>query len=409
MDIDSKYDKQDIEEKIAELQDELYGLEPEHTDTEDDKDISADKQDVLIEQPFDADRIRVEQKMLSVKYCKEMLDSHKLHLSPGFQRNKVWRERKRKSLLIESLMLRIPIPAFYFYEDEDSNYYVIDGLQRLWTIQEYLEGGFRLRELQYLQSVCGDMKFVDLPPKYINRIYQTQLAVNVIDSRTPSQVKFDIFRRINTGGVPLNTQEIRNSIAKPEVRQFLKDMTNSEEFASATGGVNDIRMAAQELVLRFIAFYNAFDRITDKLSYEGGNMEAFLDEAFNGLNKLARDQLMLQIHQLSAVFKLAMVNASALFGRYAFRAIRNNDLEEGAKRRFLNRSLFASSSVILADRDLMTKDLVSKRGKVLRILAQELEVNEEYASSLTVGTGDTKRVKTNFQVTKKIIERSLFQ
>ena len=66
-------------------------------------------------QPFNAEKIRVDQQMLSVKYMLELMDDGLIELNPGYQRHRVWKDNKRKSLLIESLMLRIPIPAFYFY------------------------------------------------------------------------------------------------------------------------------------------------------------------------------------------------------------------------------------------------------------------------------------------------------
>ena len=88
------------------------------------------------EQPFDAEKIRVDQQMLSIKYMLELMEQNLIELNPGYQRRRVWKDNKRKSLLIESLMLRIPIPAFYFYENEDGKYQVIDGQQRLTTIKE---------------------------------------------------------------------------------------------------------------------------------------------------------------------------------------------------------------------------------------------------------------------------------
>lgn len=172
------------------------------------------------ETPFDADKIRIEQRMVSLKYMKELIDMDLLNLAPDFQRNYVWSEPKRKSLLIESLILRIPIPAFYFYEDEDSILHVIDGLQRLTTINDYLNSEFKLKHLQYLHESCNNKTFKELDNKQRQRIFMTQFSVNIIDARTPSQVKYDLFRRINTGGVSLNAQEIRNSIAKPQIRYF---------------------------------------------------------------------------------------------------------------------------------------------------------------------------------------------
>ncbi|WP_139025376.1 DUF262 domain-containing protein [Acetonema longum] len=383
---------EEVEEAVDAYEEELLGFEYEEQipDTEESP-----------EKPFDADKIRIEQRMLSLKYIKELLDVHKLELSPGFQRNRVWKDNRQKSLLIESLMLRIPIPAFYFYEDENSNLYVIDGLQRLSTIQDYLDNKFRLTGLQYLGEAVNKKMFSELSDKYVSRIYQTQLNVNIIDARTPSQVKYDIFRRINTGGISLNAQEVRNSIAKTKVRQLLKSLSTSTEFFKATGGgVNDLRMGAQELVLRFIAFYRIFDFSTGEVNYSRGDLEQHLDETFDLLNKATDSEL----HIYEKAFLKAMNSAYALFGNYAFRSCRPNDLRDGARRKLLNKSLFTTWSVILAHSNLSENTLLGLRKKTVRLLANEIEMNEAYSKALSIGTSATSQVKTNFRIAFKLLK-----
>lgn len=357
-------------------------------------------EDEIAERPFDAEKIRIEQRMLSLKYMKELIDLDLLNLNPDFQRNKVWKEIKRKSLLIESLMLRIPIPAFYFYEDEESVLHVIDGLQRLSTINEFLNGKFKLKGLQYLQETCDGKKFQDLDAKYVSRIYMTQLAVNVIDARTPSQVKYDLFRRINTGGVPLNAQEIRNSIAKPRVRQFLKRLANSNAFLNATDrSVNDMRMAAKELVLRFVAFYMAYNYKTGEINYQMSDLELFLDNAFEQLNSMGDSKL----KELEEAFIQAMNNAHKIFGEYAFRKYKLSELNSG-RRKLINKSLFSSWSVILAEPGLSLNPTKEFSFVAVQRLAEELENNEDFSNALTIGTNSMTRVKINFRKTRQLWE-----
>lgn len=135
------------EDKI--LYDQIGRLKSEDAGIEYDTD-ELDEPDETNEKPFEAEKIRVDQQMLSVKYMLELMDQNLIELNPGYQRYYVWKENKRKSLLIESLMLRIPIPAFYFYENEDGIYQVIDGQQRLNTIKEFVDGKFALSGLEYL-------------------------------------------------------------------------------------------------------------------------------------------------------------------------------------------------------------------------------------------------------------------
>ncbi|MDE7045898.1 MAG: DUF262 domain-containing protein, partial [Acetatifactor sp.] len=214
------YSEDSIDIKIGKLEAEEAGFDYEFEEAEYD-----DEQEK--EQPFDAEKIRVDQQMLSVKYMLELMEQDLIELNPGYQRRRVWNDNKKKSLLIESLMLRIPIPAFYFYENEDGKYQVIDGQQRLTTMKEFVNGDFRLTGLEYLGKDYNKKKFEDLDTKYIQRIYRTQIAVNILDARSPKNVIYDIFRRVNTGGVILNPQEMRNAICKQEVRDFLVKSTQN--------------------------------------------------------------------------------------------------------------------------------------------------------------------------------------
>ena len=116
-------------------------------------DVENDEDEVIAptdEQPFNAESIRIDQQMLSLKYIYELYQDGILKLDPDFQRQYVWNSRKRKSRLIESLMLRIPIPAFYFFEKKDGSFLVIDGQQRLRTIFDFLDGKFSLYGMEYL-------------------------------------------------------------------------------------------------------------------------------------------------------------------------------------------------------------------------------------------------------------------
>lgn len=202
----------DFEQKIEKMRVENLGLEYEEENDYQSLDQESEYEEE--EQPFNPEKIRVDQQMLSVKYMLELMEEGLIELNPGYQRNRVWKDNRRKSLLIESLMLRIPIPAFYFYENEDGEYQVIDGQQRLATIREFVSGKFKLSGLEYLGKEYNKKGFKELDIKYVQRIYRTQIAVNILDARSPKKVIYDIFRRVNTGGVNLNPQEMRNAICK---------------------------------------------------------------------------------------------------------------------------------------------------------------------------------------------------
>lgn len=364
--------------------------------------------------PYNPELIRVDPRFFTIKDIYEMMisDENELDMSPEFQRNFVWNDITKKSRLIESLLLRIPLPVFYFAQDEEGKFKVIDGIQRLTVIKSFMNNEFKLKNLEYLEECEGKyfkkcnndrpgMKYLD--SKYVRRINQTQFVCNVIDPQTPPKVKFDIFKRINTGGKSLNSQEIRNCLANTETRKLLKDLSRSKEFLKATdGSISPTRMTDQELILRFIGFY--YYRILEHpdIVYKG-NMDSFLDDVTILLNEQREPQLL----ELRKVFLNSMRNAYYLFGSYAFRKIKREHLQPDARKQLLNKALFVTVSITLSKFPLkFVKDNISQ-GALIEPFVHEFSNNDRYLDVLTNGTGDIKRLNYSFKIAEKIIERSM--
>lgn len=344
-----------------------------------------------MEYPYDPEKIRVESKIFPIFQIKSMIDKDTLLLRPEFQRNTVW-DDVRKSRLIESLMLRIPIPAFYFDEDNDGKKTVIDGLQRLTAINDYMNDSFKLTGLQYLQNECGDMLFSQLKQKYRTRIEDAQLTVNILDPRSPADVKFDIFRRVNTGGVPLNAQEIRNVLSNEQTRHFLISMAQSEEFTRATRDrVNDIRMDAQELCLRFIAFYTHYDAKLHCIK-NASSVGTMLDKCILDLNNKSKKEL----KELFLIFKSSMNKCYALFGDKAFSKPNNEHI--------INKVLFTSWAVTLTRYDYNLIKFEHLRNSAIKCLYERLERDPEYFTSISSSTSTKKSVRKQFQTAYEIME-----
>ena len=394
--------ERDIEQEIEKLKSEESGLEYEvvefYEDNEDD--------DVKEEMPFNADKIRIDQQMLSLKYIMELMDSGLIDISPDYQRNRVWKNGKKKSLLIESLMLRIPIPAFYFYENEDTKFQVIDGQQRLFTIHEFVNNEFKLSGLEYLIDACKGKYFKELDIKYQQRIFRTQLAVNILDARSPRGVVYDIFRRINTGGMKLNPQEMRNAICSQSVRNFLKKSINNENYLRATKGrVKDERMDAQELVLRFYAFYRNYNYDAGKLNFNYSSISQMLDDNIDSLKECSQEEFDI----LYAKFDEAMRRVYAAFGDYCFiKVINKNGNVSLPSRLYINKSLFTAYSVIIMEEKYDSINLECKREQILKSLLKALQ-NSEYVNAITIGTSDRRRVKDNFKFSKEVLEKGCFR
>ena len=172
-----------------------------------------------------------------------------------------------------SLLLGIPLPSFYFNEDASGRLQVVDGVQRLTTIFRYVHHKtLKLGKVTYLHDLKGQ-GFDDLAPLFRRRVNSAQFVAHVIDPQTPYRVKFDIFRRINTGGSPLSAQEIRHCMSKQRSREFLKELATDPSFTTATGGTlkNHPRMADREVALRFVGFRLCTRQVGAQTSDENGS------------------------------------------------------------------------------------------------------------------------------------------
>lgn len=351
--------------------------------------VDGDDEGVDIGEPYETQNIRVSQKMITVFQVEHWIKEGKLDLSPEYQRDLVWDE-KRKSALIESLLLRIPIPAFYLDEDDEGDKSVIDGMQRLTTIHSFLNNDFPLKKMQYLSS-CEKKYFQELEPKLRARIEDTELAVNILDERCPKMVKFDVFRRVNTGGLPLNYQEIRNIMALPKVRALLKDMAGCREFRSATGDrVKDIRMGAQELCLRYLTILSAYDRESGDLREYSGLLK-MMDQMVLILNGMSKKEL----SNIFQSFQQVMLDCYEILGEYSFCKLDNDKI---------NKSLFTSWAVVLSNACL-DRDIVKKNVEGIRAAYKErLTKDVAFYNAITSSTGTRKHILLAIEVIREIME-----
>ncbi|MDT0443591.1 DUF262 domain-containing protein [Streptomyces johnsoniae] len=350
-------------------------------------DRTAPEPDSAIVKPWDPAQIRVTTSTFSLRNILDMIDEGSLELAPDFQRGQVWKV-EQKSRLVESLLLQIPLPAFYFAEDSDGAFRVVDGLQRLSTLHAFVRGGdqgFRLKGLDYLEE--NSSSFSDLPVQWQRRVNNTQLVVNVIDPTTPSDVMYDIFKRINTGGTPLNAQEIRHCMSKDRSRNILKHMTAMPEFNTATNYLGGhIRMNDREMALRFAAFWlmgmDAYQR--------NPVMDKFLEHATAQLDdpKEVPDS---KVDELYEAFRTAMANAHLLFGEHTFRK-----WPAGGPpgRNPINRALFESWSVALARYD--AEDLKRRQAAIVGAARTRMAEDIAYLDAITSSTSDRRRVAYRF-------------
>jgi len=354
-------------------------------------DTSLETDDDRIIKPFDPSKIRVETKNTTMDVLIKRLRNSEIDLAPDFQRRAgIWKDGAQ-SRLIESMLIKIPLPAFYMDATEDNKWLVVDGLQRLTTLKRFvIDQSLILCEIEFLSELTGK-KYDDLARSFQRRIEETQIVMYLIQPGTPNRVKFDIFRRINTGGAPLSAQEIRHALNQGKIIKVLENLAYSNEFKAATAnGVSPKRMDDRECVLRFLAF-----TVNSPENYAADNFDGFLNDSMAQLNQMS-DEL---LEKLSKQFKSAMKIATALFRRDAFRKRYQRD----SMRHPINKALFESWSVNLGQLSIdKAERLVEKKDAIIDRFIQLMN-EKDFEIAVTQGTGAIKRVRLRFKSIRKII------
>lgn len=328
----------------------------------------------------------------SISDLMRMVDTGDIEIAPRFQRHFIW-DRTRQSRLIESIFLGLPLPAIYLSEYDDGRMTIVDGLQRISTIRDFVNGKLQLCNMEYFEFCNGKtFKELNLPELQLRRFYRTQITCFKIDYRSPSQLKYDLFRRLNTGGKALNDQEIRNCLSRSAVQDALYEMISSSEFKKATcGSIKDTRMAAQESALRFICFYNLYMDSVNMAGYDG-NMSRTLDLCVEKLNEASKSELDNYVES----FRKSMNTAFSLFGEYAFRKVKSDYLT--ARKSSINKSLMLAVTVLLATHEEYRRR--TTYGNLTGELAHLLEEDKDLSDAISWSTSSKKNINYVFDSLK---------
>lgn len=360
----------------------------QENELDDDFNFEQDEDENL--EPFDPTKIRVKTKLMTMDLLLKRIKHDEIDLAPEFQRHAgIW-TNKNKSRLIESLLIKIPLPAFYIDATNDDKWLVIDGLQRISTFKKFiLDQELTLTDLQFLKDL-EKKKYNDLPRSYQRRIEEAELTVCLIESGTPSQVKYNIFQRINTGGLPLNNQELRQAMNPGKSLNILKEFAELVEFKRLINlsEKKKQRMDDHEFIIGFIAF-----SLTSYENYpvEEGRNE-FLNKAMDNLNKLDNSL----IEDLRQSFIKSMKAADRLFGNSAFRKSSSSPV---------NKSLFEAWSVTLSKLNVQEIDLLINHKTLLKEkFIEKMRTDNDFNKSISQAAN---RVKYRFEKINQIVQEVL--
>ena len=341
--------------------------------------------------PFDPSKIDIDMKTMELSSIIKRLEYNEINMNTDFQRKSGLWTQKQKSQLIESLLLRIPIPAFYFDGGMKDNWLIIDGLQRITALKEFVvDQTLKLSDLEFFQDLEG-LTFPELPRAFVRRIEETNIIAYIVKGGTPENVKYNIFKRINTGGLELSFQEIRHALYQGPATALCKRLANIPEFQMATTySIRDDRMMDQEFVLRFIAVcYYGIEK------YEG-----IPDNYLNGTMAYLNSSNRADESDIEKQFKRIMVASKNIMGKYAFRKLGENGI-----RRPINKAIYEAwcrSLFILKDEEIV---LLEKNKK--QIYDSFLELCNDSAFLQAIKSSDKKSFLMRFTYISNMLRRVL--
>jgi Protein of unknown function DUF262. len=262
---------------------------------------------IKIQEQLDSNRrsVAFDSYDITLKQLYDMVLEGMVDIAPEYQRHFVW-DSKRQSTLIESLLLGIPIPSLFMASNKDASWEVIDGLQRLTTILNFVGKNSELEKisikheklklsgLDKLDSMNG-LYYDDLPKSMQFMLQTRPLRITVLNDRSDFNVRYDLFERLNTGGVTLHEQEIRNCVYIGPFNDFLKELSENTDFRAVVKMTANAERSGsyEELVLRFFAYHENAEQFVHSVKgflndYMEQKTKQFKDKESKTLKKMFR-------------------------------------------------------------------------------------------------------------------------
>jgi hypothetical protein len=357
------------------------------------EDKTSFEKDGYITDPFSTKDIKISNAVIALSSLISRLEYEEIDLNPDFQRHADLWSATNMSRLIESILLKLPLPIFYFDVSDPDKWIVVDGLQRLSTIKKFvIDKKLKLKNLEFLKELEGK-SYDDLERNLKRIINETQIVTYQIEAQTPKKVRYSIFNRINTGGLSLNAQEIRQALNQQgNGIKFLRDCAEDEIFKRVVK-ISSKRMLDRELVLRFVSFKLTPTAIEN---FPSNNMGEFLDNSMETLDKTDTSIL----EKLKKEFLETLEFSENVLGEnHHF----SRSIADEKRTKTLNRSLFDVITVCFSNIENKDKFL-NKKDKFLENLIELLKHEQgDFFKSITEGTSSKGAIETRFGIMNKLI------
>lgn len=343
--------------------------------------------------PFDPKKIDISSKTLILDSIFKRIARKEINLLTDFQRQADLWDPVKQSRLIESILIRFPLPAFYFDGTNEDEWLIVDGLQRISTLKNFvIDKKLKLQNLEFLDQLNGH-SYDELPRNLQRRIDEAEITVYIINPGTPDEVKYNIFKRINTTALILEPQEIRHAINQGIPSRFVKELADLDEFKKATCyTIKTHRMLDRDFVTRFISFY------LNNYSDYHPDLDTFMNKSMAGLKELKESDRV----DIKTRFISAMNAAYDIFGDDAFR----KRFSRTDNRKPINKALFEVWSVTLAKLSSLDNEaLIKKKDQLVDEFILLLNNDSTFSDSLSSGTGDKTRVVKRFTTIQNLVQK----
>jgi hypothetical protein len=324
---------------------------------------------------------------LSLRTISDMVAATAIDIAPHYQRRERWSIEKQ-SALIESFLLNVPVPPIYLSEDQYGQYSVIDGKQRITAIHRFLSGEFALKDLEELPELIGrtfDQLPIELKQTLSVRPYLR--AVTLLKQSDP-ELKYEVFRRLNTGGERLEAQEVRNVVFRGSLNDLVYQLAE-EPFLRRQLKIFNTKSAAYtdmtdaEYVLRFLTLRRNWNQFS-------GSLSRSMDD-FMARNESPDPSL---LESLASAFRVALGACQSIWGDKAFRRPTDaNNWRDQTLAGMYDAQMIAADSLSDNERALAIENAI----EVIEKTRTQFLADKQFERSVRVATNTPSSVRYRVQ------------